>query len=101
MKTTFRTLAYIVILALAGFGTVRVGYRNLEDIKANAPAVWSRSGWEITGYEGYEWDPILGAQVWYILKKKDANISYHGFLTKWGEEYHIYNLTSIDAIGPN
>lgn len=79
----------------------KVGYRNVETIKLASTNVWNNAGYKVVGYEGYQWDIFLGGKVWYLLRKvDDNNITYNGFLSKWGKEYHIYNLKAIDAISP-
>lgn len=91
----------LTIAAASIFGLMKAGYRNVENVKAAAPSTWAASGYDIKGYEGYEWGPIGGGHVWYILTRKESpGITYHGFLEKWGSEYHIYNLRAMDAIGP-
>ncbi len=76
--------------------------RYVDDIKAAAPATIEQAGFEIIGYEGYQWGMAgqWGGCVWYTMKKKpDTGITYHGCVSKWGDEYHIYSLSAIDAIG--
>lgn len=81
---------------------------NLEEVKAHAPEVWRAQGFEVMGYDGYQWGAwgVLGsdyggALVWYRLRAvPDNGIRYGGALQRWGNEYHVYNLTAIDAISP-
>jgi hypothetical protein len=76
--------------------------QNVDAIKAIAPKTIEQAGFEIIGYEGYQWTGLgrWGGCVWYTMKKKpDKGTTYHGCVSKWGEEYHIYQLTAIDAIG--
>ena len=97
MKTT----ATAVVVALTIGFLWWAGYRNVDVTKANAASVWREAGYEITGYEGYQWAPLHGSAVWYIVRRTDRDgITYHGYLAKWGSEYHIYNLKAIDAIKP-
>lgn len=94
----------ILILAalLAGCSSA-----NVSDVKAHARAIWAGAGFEIIGYEGYEigrhYGPGLGGgQVWYTVRRvPDNGVTYHGFIEKWGDEYHIYNIRALDAVGPN
>ena len=97
-----KTLLIATTIAAASiFAAIKAGYRNVDTTKAAAPKRWDAAGYEIKGYEGYQWSPIGGGNVWYIVTRKDSpGITYHGFLQKWGGEYHIYNLRAIDAIGP-
>lgn len=78
---------------------------HVEDIKEHARATWEQAGFEVIGYEGYEYGRIggtWGGHVWYTVRRRpDNGIIYHGFISKWGSEYHIYNLSAIDAIKPS
>lgn len=80
------------------------GYANLDNIKQEAPVVWEQAGFRIIGYEGFQWSFWLGgryggAHVWYTVRREpDNGIIYHGFIQRWGSEYHLYNIGAIDAI---
>ena len=77
------------------------GFRNVGTTKHAAKTTWINSGLEIVGYEGYQWNLISGGDVWYILQRtNDTSVTYNGRLSKWGNEFHIYNLKAIDAIRP-
>lgn len=81
------------------------GWANLDDVKANAEQTFERNGWTVEGYEGYEWSkwwggPYGGARVWYTLSRDNNGVTYQGFIKRWGDEYHIYGPTAIDAIKP-
>jgi len=44
--------------------------------------------------------PYGRAYVWYTLKHiPDNGLPYAAALQRWGDEYHIYNLSAKDAIG--
>jgi len=79
---------------------------NLDDVKANACKTWESVGYDCIGYEGYQWGLWLGgdyggAAVWHTLTRKQApNIIYSGYVKKWGDEYHVYGPSAIDAIKP-
>lgn len=98
MKKVF---VLIALLALSG-----CSYINLDDVKDNAEARFDSLGFDIVGYDGFQWGfgvgDYGGARVWYILKKKNDNsgITYGGALQRWGDEYHFYNLKAYDAIRP-
>ncbi len=102
-----KTLVIIILVSVvAGFGLNLGGcsYRNVAIIRAHAPAVWEAQGLEIIGDEGFTIGNIFespGGRVWYALRRKgNDQIRYSGFITKWGDEFHVYNLTAIDAIRP-
>ena len=95
--------------ALFIVGAVTIGGcspANLDDVKAKAVARWREVGYEVVGYDGYEWGSwglfgYGGAQVWYTLKRvPDNGILYSGYIQRWGDEYHIYGPHAIDAIRP-
>ena len=78
---------------------------NLDDVKKNAEKVFADNGFEITGYQGYQWGLAPwpgygGAYVWYTIQKNNG-ITYQAFLSKWGDEYHLYGLSAIDAVRPS
>ena len=77
---------------------------NLDDVKENAEKTFAESGFEIVGYSGYQlglnpWPGYGGAKVWYTIQKNNG-VTYEASLIKWGDEYHLYNLSAIDAIKP-
>lgn len=96
------------LLIIALFLLVSCSYGNLSDVQHHAPEVWKQAGFEIVGYEGYQlgnWGCFGsthgGACVWYIVKKiPDNGILYKGYIQRWGGEYHIYCLESMDALKP-
>lgn len=98
MKATISIITAVVIF----IGYLCGSTQNVNIIKANAEATWSDAGFKIVGYEGYQRGTFenWGGKVWYIIQKKEGDQTlYHGYLSKWGSEFHIYNLKAIDAIG--
>lgn len=92
---------------------MNISPRNLEYVKQHAETRWSEMGFNVVGYDGFQWGDCYfkdygGAKVWYVLKKKrnwrnrksDADITYGGYLQRWGDEIHMYNLRAYDAIRP-
>lgn len=94
-----------LILALT-FALSGCSYANLDDVKSNAPRVWKEAGYQIIGYSGYTMGNHIGpgyggAAVWFMVTRIPANgITYEGYIQKWGNEYHVYNVRAIDAIKP-
>jgi hypothetical protein len=78
--------------------------RNIDYVKDGAITRWAEVGYEVIGYEGYHWGLIGfgnygGACVWYRLKNiPENNVTYTGYLIRWGNEIHIYGPDAIDAI---
>ena len=94
MKNIISAIVIAVLLGGCSAG-------NIPDIKNNAEATFSNAGFNIVGYEGYVWGTTgqWGGCAWYIVEKKVYNgVTYHGCISKWGSEYHIYTLSAIDAI---
>lgn len=87
-----------------GVNTAGCSYRNVANIRAAAAQVFSDQGFDIVAYEGYQLGTMFespGGKVWFVLIRKGASgIHYECCLTKWGNEYHMYNLRAIDAITP-
>lgn len=101
MKTAIKLSGLLALATTVLFGLGWIGFRNVEETKEAAPKVWADSGYEIIGYEGYQWGPIRGGNVWYIVRRKgNDSVTYHGYITPWFGEYHIYNLRAIDVIKP-
>ena len=81
-------------------------YSNLEYVKERSDETWEKAGFSVVGYEGFQlgftWihPEYGGAHVWYTVSRDKNGIVYHGFLQRWGNEIHIYNLKAIDAIKP-
>jgi hypothetical protein len=80
-------------------------YQNLDYVKERAEKTWASVGYEIIGYEGFQWGVTFtgahgGAKVWYSLKRDNNGIIYTGFLQRWGDEIHVYGPNAVDAIKP-
>lgn len=79
------------------------GSTNVDSVKERAADVWADNGFEVVGYEGYRrsicWFDYGCGRVWYTATN-DSGIVYHGFVERWGDEYHLYNLSAVDAIKP-
>ena len=87
---------------------------NLEYVKQHAEARWSELGFRVIGYDGFNWGDCWfgvygGAKVWYVLQRNlqtqfgtffNNGITYCGYLQRWGDEIHMYELKAIDAIKP-
>ena len=112
---TIRNWAILILVIASIFyncssgAIINISPRNLEYVKQHAESRWSEMGFEIIGYDGFNWDFCYlkkygGARVWHVLKKKfntgDPYITYNGCLQRWGDEIHMYHLRAIDAIRP-
>lgn len=104
MKETIASIVSLIMLVtLVYLGGCN--YTNVSATKENASKTFAQSGFEIVGYEGYQIGDLIGSpggKVWYIVKRSgEPSVIYHCYLSKWGDEYHIYGLESIDAIKPS
>jgi hypothetical protein len=93
-----RTMMLLLALVCAGCSN-----KYVPDIKDHAALTWKQAGFEIIGYEGYNYGgpSTWGGEVWYTLRRiPDNGIIYDGCISKWDDEYHIYSITAIDAIKP-
>lgn len=95
---------YLAILALALAGC---SSGNLDYTKEGAAQRWREVGFEVTGYQGFQWGsggfgtPYGGAKVWHELRKiPDNGITYSGYLVRWGDELQVYGPIARDAIKP-
>lgn len=84
--------ALVICLPWLIWGDTRVA-----DIKLASQGVWQKNGYEVIGYEGYQLTLLdrPGGCVWYIVRRADTD--YHGCISRWGDEYHIYNLRALNA----
>jgi len=103
MKLAMLGFSILIFLLFLVVGTSA----NLDEVKANASPTWQQAGYEIIGYEGFQWGTWLfgnygGAKVWHSLRRVEGNenVIYTGFIQRWGDEFHIYNIRAIDAISP-
>ena len=74
---------------------------NLEYVKKHGPDKWRSIGFEIAGYDGYQrrlgYGTYGGAQVWWYLKRvPDTGLLYNGYIERWGDELHVYNLKPLE-----
>lgn len=98
----------VLLIAIALIGVLGgCSSNNLDYVKERAKVTWQQQGFEIIAYEGYQWgkwgifgSDYGGANVWYALKKIDGDpkIRYTGYLQRWGDEIHVYNLITVDNI---
>ena len=100
MKIIYRIAIISFLLFISGCTKF-----NLDQVKESAGYTFQKNGFDIVGYQGYQFGLSYypgygGAMVWYTIKKKSNGITYEAALQKWGGEYHIYNLSAIDAIKP-
>lgn len=98
------------ILGIAGsIGLIAAGvylkgcnYSEVDNIKEHATNTLANAGFKIVGYEGYQIGDMFqtpGGEVWYeMIKTNDNNVLYHCFISKWGNEYHIYSIKALNAI---
>lgn len=79
---------------------------NKQYVMDRAAERWQEVGFEVVGYEGSQFGlwgfgPYGGAKVWYRLNNMNGNnITYSGYLYRWGNEIHVYGPRAIDAIQP-
>jgi len=95
-----KKMVFIFMVFISG-----CSYSNLDYVKQHAKETWESVGYQVIGYEGFEWGSTLtpwhgGARVWYSLKRENNGIIYTGFLKRWGDEIHVYGPTAVDAIKP-
>lgn len=70
-----------------------IGVRNVDYVKKHAEYRYAEIGHEIVGYEGYQSSLFSGGDVWYITKK--GNVVFNSYLSKWGDEIHLYYLNVL------
>lgn len=101
-----RLIVVIIVVICISFLT-GCGSGNLDYVKERGPEKWKEVGFEVVGYEGFQWvfwgfNSYGGAKVWWNLRRmlEGNNITYTGCLQRWGDEIHVYGPDAIDAIRP-
>jgi len=72
-------------------------YRDVDQIKKDAPEFLKYRGYKIVSYDGYEAGLISGGYTWYQVKDS-SNFVYVLAIQEWRGEYHIYNQTCLNAV---
>ncbi len=96
-----KKLGIVLLFAVSLIGCSK---EYVPEIKEVANKTFQQAGFKVIGYEGYAYGSFdtYGGKVWYTLTRiPDNGVTYHACISKWGDEFHIYNLESIDAIKPN
>ena len=94
-------ISTVVLILISGCSS-----GNLDYVKKHGPDRWREIGFEPVGYESFQWglggfSTYGGAHVWWRLRKADNNVSYTGYLQRWGDELHVYGPFATDAIKPH
>lgn len=72
-------------------------YRDVEQLKVEAPAFLDERGLTITSYDGYEGSMIHGGFTWYQARDKEGFL-YNMRIGEWKGEIMLYNQTCLNAI---
>ena len=95
MSRAISVASVVVVATLIYFGGCN--YNNVDRVKSQSTNTWSKAGFSIVSYEGYQIGNIYGnpgGKVWYVVERN--GLVYEGFLSKWGDEYHIYCLKPLN-----
>lgn len=94
MKTIKLFLSAILILSLTSC------YRDIDDIKKNAPEFIKERGYEIISYDGYESNLSMGLNGGFAAYqvKDNQGFIYTLEICEWDGEYQIYNQTCLNAV---
>lgn len=83
----FKWVWLVMVMLVAFVGCTR----NIPEIKSVADAYFKNMGWEVLGYEGYQWG-LWGGKAWYLVRDPSIpDARYSVFLIKRGGEIHLYN----------
>ena len=98
-KETMKVVGVIigVILVITLLWNV-TAYRDVDDLKVNAPAVVEDAGFTNITYQGFSGDVGMGGEVWYHGYGITDGLVYEMAVANWRGEYHIYNLKCINAV---
>ena len=101
-----KKVTQLVVVCFMLMGLYGCSSGNLDHVKEHGPEKWNEIGFQVVGYEGFEWgfwglNHYGGAEVWWRLKRiPDNGISYTGYIQRWGNELHVFGPTATDAIRP-
>lgn len=95
MKKLF--LSLIVLITLTSC------YRDIEDIKKNAPEFLKKRGYTIVSYDGYESNLGMGFNGGFAAYQVVDNkgFVYTLEICEWNGEYQIYNQKCLNAVSNN
>ena len=89
---------FLIILMLSVISCAR----NVEYVKIHSAERLKELGYNNAVYEGYQWSPFNGGDVWYTMKRDDTpHVIYTGYLVKWGDEIHFYGPRVVNTISGN
>ncbi|MCK5219719.1 hypothetical protein KAR10_09355 [bacterium] len=100
----WKVSVFVVLLIVVLSGVVAViygiGIRNVSDTKRQSREAAHSKGFTIQGYEGYQWCPFHGGDVWYLFQKKGSDITYNGYFARhpFSKEIHLYKIRALDAL---
>jgi hypothetical protein len=94
LKWILGIVAFIVITIIIWNKTA---YRDINELKINAPAFIEERGFKITSYDGYCGGWIHGGTVGYHARDKEGYL-YYMDIKEWRGEYHLYNLMCLNAL---
>lgn len=99
-RTLRGVLVALAVVALVAAGVYLSGSR-VGDIRARAPEVLRRAGFEVVGSEGYR--PALlsgyGGVVLFIVQRTvdPGGHLYELGVSRWGSEYHLWDVRCLDC----
>lgn len=98
------SLACLIISALSVWGPSCAAGR-VDEVKRTAPAYLLSQGFEVVGYDGYQWAGSCGSWggVVYYRVVRVGDPSRHLFelgVSRWGDELHIWDTKCLDCF-PN
>jgi len=96
-----RHFLYALLCAVVIGGVVLLwnttAYRDVEQLKVEAPSFIEKRGFKITSYNGYEGSMIHGGFTWYQARDKEG-LLYNMAVGEWRGEIMLYNQTCLNAV---
>lgn len=94
---------FILLLTPIAACSLTCNGRNVDYVKENANQMWTQTGYNNPGYEGYNWS-FYGGEVWYTVTRKDSpGVVYSGYLEKrpWVNELILMGPRVVSGdLGP-
>lgn len=100
LRSVVQVAVTLAVLSLAVVGVVLSGSR-VDDVRAHAPEILRRAGFEVVGSEGYERGlfQCYGGVVYFVVRRSvdPASHLYELGVTRWGSEYHLWEVRCLDC----
>ena len=95
----FLVWVVIIIVVITGITISwnKTAYRDVDELKVEAPQFVSERGFTVTSYDGYTGGYTHGGAVWYQVRDTSGYL-YTLAIRVWRGELHLYNIKCLNAV---